>query len=92
MEPCHDRKNTGLLVIPPKLSGIFLAFLQAQLRGRLSWRPLFISIPPPELRALRGPGYHGTISSSLPVRSTCRFIRERPDMSGHIEAHLRGDT
>jgi hypothetical protein len=28
----------------------------------------------------------------LPVRATCRFIRERPDMSAHIEAHSRGDT
>ena len=49
-------KNTGLLVIPPKFGEIFLAFLQARLRGRHSWRPLFISMPPPELRALRGPG------------------------------------
>jgi hypothetical protein len=67
--------------------------LEAALVGGLFSSPChLISMPPPELRAPRGPGYHGTTSGGLPVRLTCRFIRERPDMSEHIEAHLRGDT
>jgi hypothetical protein len=64
-------------------------FVPQSCRRPPQWRPLFISMPPSELRALRGPGYHGTTSSGLPVRSTCRFIREPPDMSEHIKASGR---
>jgi hypothetical protein len=78
-------------VIAPKLGGIFWHFSKHNFEAA-SVGGLLSSPCHRQSCALCVAMAHSTTSSSLLLRSTRRFIRERPDLSEHTKAHLRGDT